>query len=371
MTSRLFDTLTFPTPSKEGLTTRNRVFVAPMCMYSADGEDGLPTAWHFQHYGALAAGGFGLVVVEATGVEARGRITPRDLGIWDDNQISAHAEIVDLIHSQGALAGIQLAHAGGKASTNPGLPGFTNESVPLDEGGWETISATEGPVMPEYAAARSASPTDLQTVVRSFAEAARRADKAGYDIIQIHGAHGYLLHQFLSPLTNERSDEYGNDEQGRTKLLREVMAEVRRAWPDGKPLGLRISATDWVPGGWDVEASIRLAKELVEENNVDWIDVSTGGLGRGAKVAVGPGYQVPCAAQIKAALSDTGVPVSAVGVIDNAAQADTVVRTALADAVSIGRAALRNPHWATQALANLRIPTEGLPFPPQYWRARW
>lgn len=371
MTSRLFESLTLPTADGVGLHLRNRAFVAPMCQYSVDAEDGVPTDWHLVHLGAFASGGFGLVVTEATAVEARGRISPRDVGLHDDAQQAAHARIVEFVHSQGAAAGVQLAHAGGKASTYPSLPGMPAATVPAAERGWPTVSAADGPVLPALDAATALDESGIAAVVEAFADSARRADEAGYDVVQIHAAHGYLLHQFLSPLTNTRTDAYGGDERGRTRLVHEVVAAVRKAWPAHKPLGIRISGTDWVPGGWDVAASARLVRALADEHGVTWVDVSSGGLVPGTAIPVGPGYQVPLAAHVTEALTGTDVVVSAVGLIDHAAQAETILATGQAHAVSIGRAALRNPRWATQAAAELGVPAADLPHAPQYWRARW
>ncbi|MDQ0364286.1 NADH:flavin oxidoreductase/NADH oxidase [Catenuloplanes indicus] len=371
MTSRLFQPITLPTADGAGLRIRNRAFVAPMCQYAIDAEDGVPTDWHLVHLGSFASGGFGLVVTEATAVEARGRISPRDVGLHDDAQQAAHARIVEFVHAQGAAAGVQLAHAGGKASTYPSLPGMPTATVPAAERGWPTVSAADGPVLPGLDAATGLDEAGIATVIAAFAESARRADEAGYDVLQIHAAHGYLIHQFLSPLTNTRTDGYGGDEYGRTRLAREVVAAVRKVWPAHKPLGIRISATDWVPGGWDVEASARLVRTLADEAALTWVDVSSGGLGRAADIPVGPGYQVPQAARLTDALAGTDVVVSAVGLIDHAAQAETIVATGQAHAVSIGRAALRNPHWAAQAAADLAVPAADLPHAPQYWRARW
>ena len=371
MTRRLFEPLTLPTADGAGLHVRNRAFVAPMCQYAIDAEDGVPTDWHLVHLGSFASGGFGLVVTEATAVEARGRISPRDVGLHDDAQQAAHTRIVNFVHSQGAAAGVQLAHAGGKASTYPSLPGQPGTTVPAAERGWPTVSAVDGPVLPALDPATGLDEDGIAAVVEAFANSARRADEAGYDVVQIHAAHGYLLHQFLSPLTNTRTDGYGGDEEGRTRLAREVTAAIRKVWPAHKPLGIRISATDWVPGGWDVEASARLVRRLADEHGVTWVDVSSGGLGNGAVIPVGPGYQVPQAAHLTAALAGTGVVVSAVGMIEHASQAETILATGQAHAVSLGRAALRNPHWAAQAAADLRVPAAESPAAPQYWRAGW
>ncbi|GAA2879498.1 oxidoreductase [Actinoplanes cyaneus] len=369
--SVLFTPITLPAPEGPGLVLRNRAIVAPMCQYVIDAEDGVPRDWHLQHLGSFAAGGFGMVTTEATGVEARGRISPRDVGLYDDEQQRAHERLVTFLHSQGAAAAVQLAHAGGKASTFPWLPGQPDGTVPAADGGWSTVSAVDGPVLPGLSAAAGLSREGIAEVVAAFAAAARRADAAGYDAIQLHGAHGYLIHQFLSPLTNTRTDEYGGDEEGRTRLAREVAAAVRAVWPAHKPLGIRISATDWVDGGWDVPASARLIRRLAEEHGVTWVDVSSGGLGGGAAIPVGPGYQVPLAAELTRQLAGTPVVVSAVGLVEEALQAETILATGQAHAVSIGRAALRDPHWATSAAARLGIDRTELPRPPQYWRAGW
>ncbi len=368
---QLFTPLTLPAPRGPGLTLRNRAIIAPMCQYVIDAEDGVPTDWHLQHLGSFAAGGFGLITVEATGVEARGRISPRDVGLYDDEQQRAHQRVVAFLHSQGAAAAVQLAHAGGKASTHPWLPGASAGTVPVTEGGWTTVSAVDGPVLPGLDAAKGLSVAEIAEVVAAFADAARRADAAGYDTIQLHAAHGYLMHQFLSPLTNTRADEYGGDEEGRTRLVREVAAAVRAVWPAHKPLGIRISATDWLDGAWDVAASARLIRRLADEHGVTWVDVSSGGLGGGAAIPVGPGYQVPLAADLVRELAGTPVVVSAVGLIDDPVQAETILATGQAHAVSIGRAALRDPHWAASAASRLGVPATDLPHAPQLWRAGW
>jgi len=385
LSSKLFTPVTIPAPQGEGLTVRNRAFVAPMCQYSVVAEDGVPTDWHLVHLGAMASGGFGLVTVEATGVEARGRISPRDLGLYTDEQMQAHARIVDFIHAQGAAAGIQLGHAGGKASTYPGVPGASDGTVPAAEGGWETVGPVSEPVFPHLASANALDADGITQVIEAFAHAAQLADQAGYDIIQLHGAHGYLIHQFLSPLTNKRTDDYGGSEEGRTRLVREIARAVRAVWPAHKPLGLRLSATDWVEGGWDVEASARLVKDLVAEYGVNWVDISSGGLTNGSSIPVGTAYQAPLAAAITNAVAELGAAgagggaggaragsravVSAVGLIEDAKTAESLLVTGQADAISIGRAALRNPHWATAAAAELRVAREDLPRSTQYWRA--
>lgn len=375
MSHFLFNPVTLSTPDGVGLRIPNRAFIAPMCQYSVEARDGVPTDWHLTHLGAFSVGGFGLVMAEATGVEARGRISPLDLGLWNDAQVPGHARIVDFIHGRGVVAGVQLGHAGGKASSFPMLPNSNDgATVPESEGGWATVSASDGPIMPEMDAASALSIEGIADVVRAFASAAQRADAAGYDVIQIHAAHGYLLHQFLSPLSNKRTDSYGGDLSGRSRLLREVVAAVRAAWPASKPLGIRVSATDWVDEGLQTSEVVAVLRDLVSDGLISWVDVSSGGLTNGSTIPVGPGYQVSLAQAVTEGFAEAGfdenaVLVSTVGIIDSAAQAETILATGQAGAVSIGRAALRNPHWAVQAAAELRVPRAELPHPPQFFRA--
>lgn len=339
---RLFRPLTLPTPDGSGLVVGNRAWIAPMCQYAVDRRDGVPTDWHVQHLGSFAAGGFGLVVAEATAVEARGRISPQDLGLWDDDQVAGHARVVDVIHSQGRAAGVQLGHAGMKASTYPMLPGVDEGRVPAAEGGWPVLTAEEALA-------------DRDVVVQAFVDATRRAEEAGYDVVQVHAAHGYLLHQALSPLVGGTSD---------ATLLRDVVTAVREAWPASRPLGVRVSATDWVDGGVTVADTVAALEGL----DVSWVDVSSGGLTDGSEISVGPAYQTPLAAELARGVDD-GVVVSAVGLITEPAQAETILVTGLADAVSLGREALRDPHWAMRAARALRVPEDEVPRAPQFWRA--
>ncbi len=369
--SRLFSPIRLAARGGEGLSVRNRAFIAPMCQYAVAAQDGVPTDWHLQNLASFAAGGFGLIMTEATGVTPEARISPRDLGLWNDEQRDAHARLVAFSHSQGAGAGVQLAHAGGKASTYPALPGFPSGTVAPAEGGWPTVGVADASVLPNLAPARGLDQAGIDAVVTAFADAARRADEAGYDVVQIHAAHGYLLHQFLSPLTNTRTDGYGGSEAGRTRLTREVVDAVRAAWPEHKPLGIRFSGTDWVPGGWDVEETARLARLLVDEHGVTWVDVSSGGLTAGAAIPVGPGYQVALADRVHEALAGTDATVSAVGLIEVAEQAETILASGQADAVSIGRAALRNPHWAAASASALGVPHADNPQAPSYARSGW
>jgi 2,4-dienoyl-CoA reductase-like NADH-dependent reductase (Old Yellow Enzyme family) len=340
-----------------GTTIRNRVWIAPMCQYSS--IDGHPTDWHLVHLGSFARGGAGLVIQEATSVTAEGRISPYDAGIWSDSQAADYRRITDFIRSQGATPGIQLAHAGRKASTR--RPWDGNGYVPLADGGWQTVapSALAFGALP---APRELSAQEIAELPAQFAAAATRSIEAGYEVIELHAAHGYLLHQFLSPLSNRRADAYGGDLAGRARLLYEVVDAVRAALPEQNPLLARLSATDWVEGGWDVEQTIEVSKELAARG-VDLIDVSSGGLDAAQQVPIGPGYQVPLAEAVR---EGTGAAVSAVGLITEPAQAEEILAAGRADAIMIARAALRNPSWAQRAAFELG---DDAAWPPQYVRA--
>lgn len=368
--SKLFTPVTLAAPTGPGLDLRNRTVLAPMCQYSVTQHDGVPHAWHLAHLGARAAGGFGLVFTEATAVAAAGRISDADTGIWNDAQASAWAPIVDFIHSQGAAAGIQLAHAGAKASTHPWLPGpiaaGETGNLPVPGRGWETAgpSATDAfGLVP----ATAMSTGQIADSVRDWAEAATRADAAGFDVAQIHAAHGYLVHEFLSPLANTRTDEYGGSFENRTRYAREVIAAVRAAWPAHKPLAIRFSGDDWVEGGWRIADTVRLAAEAFELG-VTAFDLSSAGIGKYHGPS-GPGFQVPLAAAVKQAVP--GAFVTAVGMINDPSQAEQVLVAGSADGVSIGRAALKNPNWPAVAAAALGSARDAVPFAPQYWRAHW
>lgn len=371
MPAKLFEAITLPARQGQGLTLKNRTIVAPMCQYSATGHDGMPQDWHFMHYGAFAAGGFALITIEATAVEPRGRISPADLGLWEDRQIKEHRRIVDFIHSLGAKAAIQLAHAGAKASTPPWLPGEENRTLTTDEGGWQTVSATDQPVLPELKPARQLETQEIKELVQAFAAAAERADQAGYDVIQIHAAHGYLIHQFLSPLTNNRKDQYGDSFENRTRFIRQVSDAIADCWPKHKVLGIRISGTDWVDHGWNLAESSKLIEQMHKESGLSWVDVSSGGLTDGKTIPIGFGYQTTLAADLVRSLAKKDILVSTVGMIDNALQAETILRTNQAHAISFARTALGNPHWASQAAQELRVPRDQLPHAPQLWRARF
>jgi len=339
------------------LTVPNRVWVSPMCQYSA--KDGLIGEWHRVHLGALATGGAGLIFVEATSVVPKGRISIGCPGIWNDDLAQAFTPIIEFTHSMGSTIGIQLAHAGRKASTM--LPWDDHLMASKSEGGWQSVSASDLPFtgMP---APRALSTVEIAELVEDFAKAAGRAAKVGFDVVEIHAAHGYLLHQFLSPLTNKRTDEYGGSLEGRMRFLLEVARNVRNAIPVGMPLFVRISATDWVEGGWNIDEAVLLCAEL-KKIGVDLIDVSSGGLVSNAVIPVGPGYQVPFAEAIRKKVE---IATSAVGVITDAHQAEEIVASGKADAVMLAREMLRNPRWALAASEELGVRGK---WPNQFLRA--
>lgn len=345
--------------SLRSITLPNRIAVSPMCQYSC--TDGLVNDWHLVHLGSRAVGGAGIVVVEASAVLPEGRISPEDVGIWSDGHIEPLARIVRFIHQQGALAGIQLAHAGRKASTS--RPWDGDGLVPKSEGGWRDVVAPSAlPFSDSYPRPRAMTGEDLRKTVAAFGKAAQRALAAGFDVVEIHAAHGYLLHEFLSPLSNQRTDAYGGALGNRLRLAREIVDGVRAIWPDHLPLFMRISATDWTDGGWDVEQSIELVRE-VAPLGVDLIDCSSGGNVATARIPVGPGYQTVFAEQIRRA---TDVPTGAVGMILDPAQADHVIRSGQADLVFLARELLRDPYWPLRAARELRAATS---WPQQYLRA--
>jgi 2,4-dienoyl-CoA reductase-like NADH-dependent reductase (Old Yellow Enzyme family) len=320
----------------------------------------MPNSWHDVHLGAFATGGAGLVMTEAAAVSPEGRISPQDLGIWSDAKADRLEPIVKFAQASGAKFGVQLAHAGRKASTQ--VPWEGSDYVPPSDGGWQTVGAS--PV----AFGQLPEPTELTTsdiarVVHDFATAASRADRIGCDVIEIHGAHGYLINMFLSPLTNLRTDQYGGSFEGRIRMPLEVVAAVRSAWPQAKPLFFRISATDWVEGGWTGEDTVEFAKRLVPLG-VDLVDCSSAGLMPGAKIPIGPGYQVPFAEAVR---RQADIATAAVGLITEPAQAEAIIAEGRADAVMLGRAVLRDPHWPLRAAAELGAETT---WPKQYLRAR-
>jgi 2,4-dienoyl-CoA reductase-like NADH-dependent reductase (Old Yellow Enzyme family) len=341
------------------VTLTNRIAVSPMCEYSS--EDGFANDWHLVHLGSRAVGGAGLIFTEAAAVAAEGRISPQDLGIWKDEHIAPLARITNFLHAQGAHAGIQLAHAGRKASTQ--VPWLGDGAVAPEAGGWSQVVAPSAlKFSPNYPQPQELDRAGIARIRTQFREAAERANRAGFDVIEIHSAHGYLLHEFLSPLSNQRSDEYGGSFENRVRLLLEVAAEIRQVWSREHPLFVRISATDWTEDGWDLEQSIRLAA-LLKDAGVDLIDASSGGNVAGAQIPVGPGYQTPFAEAIR---RETGILTGAVGMITEPAQAAHIVRTGQADLVLIAREFLRDPYWPLHAAADLGAPAS---WPSQYLRA--
>jgi 2,4-dienoyl-CoA reductase-like NADH-dependent reductase (Old Yellow Enzyme family) len=331
-----------------------------MCQYSA--TDGFANDWHFIHYGSRAVGGAGLIIQEATAVVPEGRITPGDLGLYSDDHIEKLKQITTLIHSHGSIAGIQLAHSGRKGSCQ--MPWEGGKQLPLEAGSWQTVAPSALTFNPEDAPPKVLTISDIQEVVNSFALAARRALRAGYKLIEIHSAHGYLLHEFLSPLSNHRTDEYGGSFQNRIRLLLEVVDGVKSVWPENLPLFVRISATDWVEGGWNIDEAVQLAGILRKEG-VDLIDCSSGGMVPDAKIPFASGYQVDFARSIR---EETGILTGAVGLITSAEQAEDILATKKADLILIGRASLREPYFPLEAAKKLN---EEITWPPQYIRAKW
>jgi 2,4-dienoyl-CoA reductase-like NADH-dependent reductase (Old Yellow Enzyme family) len=348
------------TPLKlRDLTLRNRVIVSPMCQYSS--EDGFANEWHVVHLGSRAVGGAGLVLTEATAVAPEGRISPHDLGLWQDAHVEMLARINRFLHQNGAASGVQLAHAGRKGSTP--RPWDGGSRVAPENGGWTPVGPTAAPFDRDYPAPAALDEAGIARVVRAFADAAARAKAAGFQVIELHAAHGYLLHEFLSPLSNTRADRYGGTFENRTRLALEVTRAVRAQWPESQPLFLRISATDWVEGGWTVEDSVALAR-LVAKEGVDLIDCSSGGVVPGVTIPVGPGYQTPLSEKVR---RDAGVLTGAVGLIRSAMQAEHVLRTGQADVVIIARELLRDPYWPLRAARELHA---DVPWPKQYERAK-
>ncbi|AXG10684.1 NADH:flavin oxidoreductase/NADH oxidase [Haloplanus rubicundus] len=351
-----------------GTELPNRIMVSPMCQYSCEARDGLPTDWHHTHLVSRAVGGAGLVMTEATAVEPRGRISPQDLGIWSDDHADALADITDSIRAQGSVPAIQLAHAGRKASTK--RPWEGGDPITGDEG-WETIAPSAEPYPHDAGAVptREMTADDVAAVIDAFRDAAVRAREAGFRVAEIHAAHGYLLHEFLSPVTNHRTDAYGGGFEGRTRLLHEIASTVREVWPDDDPLFVRISATDWLPDrdSWTVEDSIRLADDLAPLG-VDLMDVSGGGIHPEQRIpSTGPGYQERYARRIKTE-TESDIAVGAVGGITTPEQADALIRNGRGDLAIVGREHLRDPYFALHAAKQLdRL--DDVEVPPQYHRA--
>jgi len=353
--SQLFSPLTI-----RDILLANRIVVSPMCQYSA--HDGMAGDWHLVHLGSRAVGGAGLVFTEATAVSPEGRISPQDLGIWKDEHIDGLRRIVKFVRAQGSEIGMQLAHAGRKASVRE--PWNGNKLVPEHAGGWTVVAPSPMPFNEGYAQPVELTAEGIRKVVGDFKAAARRAMLAGFKVLEIHAAHGYLLHEFLSPLSNLRKDEYGGSFENRIRLLTEVVDAVRSGWPPGYPLFVRISATDWADGGWDIEEAVRLAGVL-KERGVDLIDCSSGGLVPHQKIPAGPGYQVPFSQRIREA---SGILTGAVGIITDAIQAETILTTGQADLVILARQMLRDPYFPLHAADQLRH--KDIHWPLQYERAR-
>lgn len=342
------------------VTFRNRIFVSPMCQYSA--EDGFPNDWHFVHLGSRAVGGAGLVMTEATAVTPDGRITPGDLGLWSDGHVAQFKRNADFIKAQGAAAGIQLAHAGRKASCV--APWDSGRALTAAEGAWQTVGPSAVAFSENSPTPKALSKQEIAELVEAFVAAARRADAAGIDVIELHGAHGYLLHEFQSPLSNRRDDEYGGSLENRVRFSLEVVRAVRKVWPRTKPLFFRISANDWEEGGWDMEQTVQFAHWLKAEG-VDVLDCSGGGNTPTARIPVGPGYQTEFAARVK---QEVGIATGAVGMITDPVQAEHIVHSGQADCVLLARELLRDPYFPLRAAEELHGEDNANP-PRQYARA--
>ena len=341
------------------ITLRNRIGLSPMCQYSY--EDGFSNDWQLVHLGTRAAGGAGLILTEATAVEARGRISPYDLGIWKDDHIKPLKKVANFIKSQGAVAGIQLAHAGRKACTMRPWEG----GRPIDEKSglfWQAVSPGTSPFSPSHQIPEQLDTSEIKAIQSSFQVAALRALEAGFEWLELHAAHGYLLHSFYSPISNLRTDQYGGSFENRIRFLTETIQSVQEVWPDSLPLTVRISGSDWVPDGWTIYDSVQLGK-ILKTVGVDLVDCSSGGNVQKADIPFGPEYQVPISEAVR---RDSGIPTAAVGLITEISQANDIIRSGKADMVLLGREMLRNPYWAIQAAKTLG---EALPVPPQYLRA--
>lgn len=340
--------------SIKSVTFKNRLGMPPMCQYSA--IDGFATNWHYVHYGTRAIGGVGLVIVEATAVVPEGRITPADLGIWNDEQTAELQKIVEFIHEHGSVAGIQIAHAGRKASHD--TPDKGGKQLAPENGGWQTVAPSAIPFDATGIPPVALDKDGINNVINQFKAAAKRAKEAGFKVLEVHAAHGYLIHEFLSPLSNKRTDEYGGSFENRTRLIREVVEAVQTVWPADLPLFVRLSATDWAQGGWGTDETVRLC-ETLHKMGVDLIDCSSGGNIATAKVPVGPGYQVPFAEAIRA----TGILTAAVGLITRPEQINSILEDGKADMIFMGRELLRNPYFLFKA-------DEEAAWPIQYLRAK-
>jgi len=339
---------------------KNRITVSPMCQYNS--VDGFATDWHLVHLGSRAVGGAGLIISEATAVSPEGRISPYDLGIWKDEHLEKLQQITSFITAQGTVPGIQLAHAGRKASTN--VPWKGRGKVAVEEGGWEVLAPSAVAFSDEYPMPVALDAAGIQKVIADFTRAASRALRAGFKVIEIHGAHGYLVHEFLSPLSNQRTDNYGGTFDNRIRLLLEIITGIQTVWPHNLPLLVRISATDWAEGGWNTEESVQLA-HILKQKGVDLIDVSSGGLVNHQRITIGPAYQLPFASRIK---KETGILTGTVGMITTAIQAETILVNGDADMIIIAREMLRQPYFPLQAAHELK---EKVDWPVQYERARY
>lgn len=351
--SILFSPLTI-----KNISLKNRIVMSPMCQYSA--IDGFTNDWHMVHYGTRAAGGTGLIIVEASAVAPEGRITPADLGIWNDEHISGLSRIVRFIHLHGSVAGIQLAHAGRKASC--AVPHDGGKQINENQGGWQTIAPSNIPFLEGDRLPEALTIEGIQNVISDFKAAAKRSLDAGFKVIEIHSAHGYLLQEFLSPISNLRTDEYGGTFENRTRLLRQVIESVKTVWPTENPLFVRISSTDWTEGGWTVEESVKLAEILIKAG-VDLIDCSSGGNVFNAKIPVGPGFQVP----FSEAVRKTGMLTGTVGLITTTGQAESILQEDKADLILLGRELLRNPYFPLTAAKELG---EDITWQVQYLRSK-
>ncbi len=352
--SRLFSSLRL-----RGTEFKNRIFVSPMCQYSSD--NGLPTDWHLVHLGSRAVGGAALVIVEATAVSPEGRISPFDSGLWSEKHSEAFARITAFIKGQGSVPGMQLAHAGRKASTD--VPWRGEKPVSPNQGGWQPLAPSAIPFSDDSPLPREMTPEEVEQVVLEFKTATRFAEHAGFEVLEIHMAHGYLIHEFLSPLSNRRSDEYGGDFEGRLSFPLKVAQTVREIWPEDRPLLVRISCTDWVEGGWDLEQSIEFCRRL-KRMGIDLIDCSTGGIVPYAKIPLGIAYQTPFSAAIR---REVDIPIGTVGLILHPFQAEHILMTGQADVVLLAREMLRDPYWALHASTLLKADVD---WPPQYLRAK-
>lgn len=355
--AKLFEPITI-----RELEIRNRVFIPAMCQYSCENQDGVVNEWHLVHLGARATGGAGLIIAEATAVSPEGRITPWCTGIWNFEQVAAWAKVTAFIRSQGAASALQLAHAGRKGSIYRDWAG--KGSVPLEKGGWQTVSSTSE-AFDGYAETRELETNEVLEVIQDFARSAKNAVLAGFDAIEIHAAHGYLLHEFLSPLTNNRTDEFGGSLENRARLLTEIVKAVRAEVGQAVPIFVRFSATDYRDGGWDVTQTTQVAKWCAELG-ADMFDISSGGLITGVKIPSGPGYQVPLAEQIATEISE---PIAAVGQITGAHQAEKILQDGKVDIILVGRASLRDPYWALRAAHELGVDLDY--WPNQYSRGKF